>query len=135
MKGLEAINAVNGWSMAVLGVLIVFSGLVVLSIAISQLKKVIDLWENRGKLFSKNGNGEPAKEDADDFSNGWPEDIHEIAGRYRPLFESLGDSFILADLYKLCEEKKYPHPYLTIRQFRQEQILTPIGDGRFTWSV
>ncbi|MBL0731242.1 MAG: OadG family protein, partial [Desulfosarcina sp.] len=41
MYGFEAISAYNGWSMSIVGVLIVFSGLVILSITISQIHKVL----------------------------------------------------------------------------------------------
>ncbi|MEN8212519.1 MAG: OadG family protein [Thermodesulfobacteriota bacterium] len=53
MYGLEAINANNGWSIAVVGVTIVFSGLVMLSFVISQLHKILDLWKNPVKIKDK----------------------------------------------------------------------------------
>ena len=138
MTGLEAINASNGWSMAVLGSVIVFSGLVILSLAISQLKKVVDFLEKREKG--------PGQKDtpADDTiiptedslsSDTFPEDIHETALLYKPLFEKLGDTFQLSELYRLSQEGKYPHPHLTVKALREAQILTPMGDGYFKWSL
>ncbi len=50
MYGLDAIIANNGWAIALVGITIVFSGLVSLSIAISFLHKVLYLYENP-KLF------------------------------------------------------------------------------------
>lgn len=50
MYGLEAINANNGWAISVVGVTIVFSGLVMLSLVISQLHKVLAIWEDPSKL-------------------------------------------------------------------------------------
>ena len=49
MYGIQAINAHNGWAMALAGALIVMSGLSVLSFIISQLHKVLALLENRKK--------------------------------------------------------------------------------------
>ena len=46
MYGLEAINTANGWAISVVGISIVFSGLVTLSIIISQLHRVLNIWEN-----------------------------------------------------------------------------------------
>ena len=49
MYGIQAINAHNGWSMAIAGALIVMSGLSILSLIISQLHKGLALMENRHK--------------------------------------------------------------------------------------
>lgn len=133
MYGLEAINAHNGWSMAIVGATIVFAGLVALSFAISQLKRLIEIWENRNKLTNKNGiPNENAEAKGIELPDHWPEDIHEAAGLYEPLFKKLGDSFPLANLYKLSEKNNYPHPHLTIKRLREAQILIPVGDGNFT---
>ena len=133
MHGLEAINAQNGWSMALVGATIVFTGLVVLSFAISQLKKLIEIWENRKKLNNKHSmTNETVKKKEIELPDHWPEEIHEAAGLYEPLFKKLGDSFSLADLYKLSEKNNYPHPHLTIKRLREAQILIPVGDGDFT---
>ena len=45
MTGLEAISAHNGWSIAAVGITIVFTGLTMLCIILSQLYKVLDFWE------------------------------------------------------------------------------------------
>ena len=47
MYGLEAIAQHNGWVQSILGISIVFSGLVLLSFAVSQIHKILDLWDNR----------------------------------------------------------------------------------------
>ena len=46
MYGFDAINANDGWSIAAVGIIIVFTGLVLLSFIISQLYKVLDFIEN-----------------------------------------------------------------------------------------
>lgn len=45
--GLEAIATHNGWAMAATGALIVFFGLVLLSTTISQLYRIIDLFDKK----------------------------------------------------------------------------------------
>ncbi len=47
MHGLEAIAQCNGWNIAMTGIIIVFSGLAILSFAISQLHKILGLWEGK----------------------------------------------------------------------------------------
>ncbi len=133
LYGLEAIAAHNGWSMAIAGATIVFAGLVVLSLAISQLKQLITIWENRSKLTNKNDmSNENTEAKEIELPEHWPEDIHEAANLYEALFKKLGDSFPLSDLYTLSKKHNYPHPHLTIKRLREAQILIPVGDGNFT---
>ena len=135
MNGLEAINACNGWSMAVVGASIVFSGLVVLSLAISQLKKVIAYIEGKGSVSEQEpgdkaaGPEKSAKPVLPDHDLG---DLDQVVHFYQPLFQKLGETFQLSELYRLTMEGNFPHPHLTIKLFRQANILTPVGDGTFT---
>jgi hypothetical protein len=50
LYGLEAINAHKGWAILVVGVSIVFTGLVTLSALISQLHKLVALYDDPGKI-------------------------------------------------------------------------------------
>jgi hypothetical protein len=118
--------------MAIVGAMIVFTGLVVLSLAISQLKKLITMVENRQKPTDKSGMpDEKSEKDNIQLPERWPEDIHEAADLYEPLFNKLGDAFPLAELYRLSEEHNYPHPHLTIKRLREARMLIPAGDGIF----
>ncbi len=135
MQGLEAINAVNGWSMALLGASIVFTGLVVLSLAISQLEKVVKFIESRQGLLTQDQDQPQVKALQKGVAappDHFPEDMDQAVHLYNPLFEKLGDTFQLSELYKLTKENNFPHPHLTIKLFRQAQILVPVGDGSFT---
>lgn len=53
MIGIENITNNNGWAMAAVGASIVFLGLVVLSFVISQIHKILKLWEELEYLKSK----------------------------------------------------------------------------------
>lgn len=155
MYGIEAINEANGWSLAALGILVVFSSLVILSIIISQLHKVLILWEKRKNLWP--GNQIPEKSEAPESQQPHPEigdekesspsgetqalphphtspeDINEIAAIWAPLALELGDPFRLTDLYKTAAKHNFPHPHLTINRLRRENIILPADDGMFTF--
>jgi Na+-transporting methylmalonyl-CoA/oxaloacetate decarboxylase gamma subunit len=65
--GIENITSNNGWAMAAVGATIVFLGLVVLSFVISQIHKVLKLWEDREKYLDRFKKKAPAagEEDTD----------------------------------------------------------------------
>ena len=138
MQGFEAISHYNGWAMAIVGASIVFSGLVVLSFAISQIHRLLMFWEDRdiylqrtrnfkNRILNKNHKGLIKEESLLD-------DINITAQAYIPLVDQLGKSFQLVDLYHLAQENDLPHPHLTITKFRNEKLIIPEGDGFFTWS-
>jgi hypothetical protein len=51
--GIENITNNNGWAMAAVGASIVFMGLVVLSFVISQIHKLLNLWDEREKFIER----------------------------------------------------------------------------------
>jgi len=138
LYGLEAINAANGWAMAAVGAIIVFSGLVVLSFVISQLNRILSFWENLISNFKKNHKTKQTDELQDEDNavvpHRIPSDIKEAARYYSHLIEDLDQPFELTRLYEISQQKGFPHPHITISNFRQANILLPAGDGLFTWS-
>ncbi len=123
--------------MAIAGASIVFSGLVILSLAISQLHKLLTMWENKGNFFNRNKQTSVnSTEEVLDLN--LPErffsDINEAARLYHPLVEKLGQPFQLVQLYEVSREKGFPHPHLTISLLRQAKVLVPEGDGVFFWN-
>jgi hypothetical protein len=130
--GFDAISASNGWSMALVGILIVFSGLVILSFAISQIHKLLNILEKRESA------PEPIPVETGSSQEGFPDrcpsDIREVARYFQPLIDQLPSPFALADLYDAATKKKFPHPHLTIRCLREAGILVPLGEGQFTWN-
>ena len=124
MIGLNAISAHNGWAMALIGTIIVMGGLSVLAFIISQMHKVIGLFEKK--------RAEPhVALQASDINI--LTDLETTARMYRPLTEELGDSFHLAQLYRIFEKESLPHPHLTIRALRAAKYLQSGGDGLFSW--
>jgi len=125
MLGLEAISAHNGWAMAVTGIIIVMAGLSILAFIISQLHKIIGLFEEKKK--AAHHVAEPP-EDIDILS-----DPDATARMYKPLTADLGDRFHLIQLYRIFETANLPHPHLTISVLREAEYLQPEGEGLFSW--
>lgn len=124
--------------MAAVGAIIVFSGLVVLSFVISQLNKILSFWENLISNFKKNHQAKQTHElqgeDNSAVPHRIPSDIKEAASYYSHLIEDLDQPFELTRLYEISQQKGFPHPHITISNFRQANILVPAGDGLFTWN-
>lgn len=124
--------------MAVVGASIVFSGLAVLSLVISQIHKLLSFWDNKFRYFDKSAEEAPAPEIAEEKAPPapalCPSNLPAMATLYRPLVESLDSPFQLIDLYNLAQDRDFPHPHLTITCFRQANFLMPEGDGYFTWN-
>ncbi len=137
MYGVHAISTHNGWAMAIAGALIVFSGLVVLSTAISQLHKILLFLENKYAGFRNNNkiqeDDEPEEQPELALPTIFPTELDEIACLYQPLIEEIGETFYLSDLYKIAKENNFPHPHITFTAFRDAKILIPYGDGVFSW--
>ena len=135
MYGFQAITHYNGWAMAVAGALIVFSGLALLCIVISQLYKLVALWENRGREASAGPEADTAASGADEVAvpSRLTGDAAETARYYRPLIERLDSPFPLRELYQASVENDFPHPHISIRQLREAGFLVARGDGMFGW--
>ena len=137
MYGFHAISTHNGWAMSIAGALIVFSGLVVLSAAISQIHKILLFFENKYAGFRNNKkiqeNDEPEEQPDLVLPTIFPTELDEIACLYQPLIKEIGETFYLSDLYKIAKENNFPHPHITFTAFRDAKILIPYGDGVFSW--
>jgi hypothetical protein len=138
--GLENIAINNGWSQALLGISIVMTGLVILSIAISQIHKLVEFWENRAKKSEaepdavRSGTARTVDGLTLDVPDQCPADIGQVAALYRPIVEPLGPTFELRELYQNAVRFDMPHPHITIRCLREAGVLLPQGDGRFSWN-
>ncbi len=146
MYGLEAISANNGWAMAITGPLIVMSGLTILSIIISQLHKVVAVFDKKAEqtaepvVKGKKGEQTPkppagnAGRDEISVPKILPSNIFETAEIYQVLIDKLEQPFELRDLYQAAGQHDFPHPTLTVSRFREAGILTSEGEGLFTWN-
>ena len=133
--GIANIAANNGWSMAFLGAGIVMTGLIILSLAISQIHKLVDMWEKR-----KQKQSEPPVADAPETESpkpaetaACPVNLDELTVLYQALTEPLGSPFELKTLYRVAAESDLPHPHITIRCFREAGHLIMAEEGLFAW--
>ncbi|UCD78651.1 MAG: OadG family protein [Desulfobacterales bacterium] len=124
--------------MALVGAAIVFSGLVVLSFVISQIHKILNLWDKRDELLTR-----PKEKFRPDGAQTVAGPVYrerrlptvdELVSIYRPLVEQLKEPFDLVQLYEISYKMDLPHPNLSINKLREANILVAQGDGRFTWS-
>ncbi len=135
MYGLEAISANNGWAMAIIGPLIVMSGLIVLSIIISQLHKLVAIFDKKAKQTTEPPTKSKVKsKDEISVPNILPNDILETAKIYQMLIDKLEQPFELRDLYQVAEQNNFPHPILTVSRLRDAEILISEGEGLFIWN-
>ena len=138
--GLDNIVLNNGWSQAFVGASIVMTGLVILSIAISQIHKLVEFWENRSQKPAP----EPKTPSLDTATTvdhvtlevplQCPADINQTAALYKPLVDQIGTPFELKELYQRAVLFDLPHPHITLKCLREAGILSPQGDGMFRWN-
>jgi hypothetical protein len=136
--GIDNITANNGWAMALVGATIVFSGLVVLALVISQIHKILNLWEKRDEVFARRKE-KSRPDEAQTVAGSVYKERHlpavdELVSIYRPLVEQLKEPFDLVQLYEISNKMDLPHPNLSINKLREANILVARGDGTFTWS-
>jgi hypothetical protein len=130
--GLNAITAQNGWAMAFAGALIVFSGLVVLALAIAQLHKLLNLIEKNSSSAADDLDATIAETEAAAGPFG---DVSVLSGVYGSLASELGETFQLSELFALAQAKDLPHPHFSIKTLREGLYLMPQGDGVFKWEA
>ena len=138
MFGFDNISANNGWAMAAVGATIVFLGLVVLSFVISQIHKILELWEKRGKtgvpLKAEPVPPETPKIKSPVYKVPQLPTVNDLISIYRPLVEQLKEPFELSQLYEISHKMNLAHPHLSIKQLWAENVLIAQGDGTFTWN-
>ena len=125
--------------MAVVGAMIVFLGLVVLSYVISQIHKILKLWDEREKYLDRFKKKIPADEieefDLPVYKTRRLPTVAELAKTYRPLVEKLEEPFELPQLFEIANNMDLPHPHLSMQRLQEADILVAQGDGTFTWNT
>ena len=135
MYGIEAITAHNGWAMAVAGVIIVFSGLVVLSTTIAQFHKLLNFWENRDSFYQRLAN----RRSKDGITGALAPSLklshtlRDSARQYKLITSRIGEPFALPKLINLAELSGLPNPHATINDLIQAGLIVPDGQGYFLW--
>src|SRR6056297_1504342 len=108
MTGIEAIVHHNGFSMAAVGITIVFTALVTLSILIAQLHKLLILWDNR-KTWVAKARGlvrGAAKTSGTEQPPPLKRDLHDLneeARQFNMLIRTMGEPFALPELIRMAQ--------------------------------
>ena len=131
VTGMDAITANNGWAMAVTGAIIVMCGLSILSFLISQLHKIIALFEKKPQAPTPR----PSAAASEKPGLLILDDMAATARIYQSISACLGEKFELTKLYQMFNKESLPHPHLTIRTLRESGYLYPAGDGLFSWKT
>nr|WP_320013830.1 OadG family protein [uncultured Desulfobacter sp.] len=135
LYGLEAINAHNGWAISVVGVTIVFTGLVSLSVLISQLHKLVSLYNDPGRitqLFALKSKsavkaGIPKKHLV------LTEAQKKICRQYNLLAQTMDDVISLPKLLRMAELSGLKDPHANINFLLKSGILCADDQGYFRW--
>lgn len=139
MYGLEAINANNGWAISAVGITIVFSGLVSLSLVISQLHKVLALYEDPSKLKAlfqgKKKENQPEEDTEEAIDIVLTQSEKETFKQFALLVRTMEDNFSLPRLLHLAKISGVKDPYTNLNTLLKIKIIVPVSDGFFTWNT
>ena len=143
MYGLDAINANNGWAISVVGVTIVFSGLVTLSFVISQLHKVLAFWEDPSKFkarFKKKQSVAQIEQSLEEEISEavsspavFTDSQKEAARQFALLVRTMEDHFSLPRLLHLARISGVKDPCVNLNSLLETRLIVPDGSGFFTW--
>ena len=135
LYGFEAINTYNGWAISVVGVSIVFTGLVSLSALISQLHKLVALYDNPGKI--KNLFAPKPKTAA---KTAPPKKImvlteaqKQVCQQYNLLARTMDDVISLPKLLRMAELSGLKDPHANMTVLIKAGILCEDEQGYFRW--
>lgn len=118
-----------------MGVSIVFIGLILLSLCISQLHKIIDFWENIGKdqdTHRKKYITPPRESSA--FQTPVLDEDSETIRQYKVLVDRLEQPYSLPDLLEFAERVGLYNPHSTINYLLEKKIIIPDKNGYFIWT-
>lgn len=134
MTGLENISANNGWAIVCIGISIVLSGLAFLSFAISQLHKILNLWDQRGSWFKKSKvEKEEAQKGQEPPVLNLSGDVQENIRNFKLLTAKLGEPFALPKLIEYSEKRGLKNPHSALNTLLTAKIIVPDGNGYFKW--
>lgn len=139
LYGLDAISASNGWAISVVGISIVFTGLVSLSAVISQLHKLVNLFENPGKIKAMFAS-KPAKETGEGMVGAGEKELpvlteaqKQVCHQYALLAGTMDDVLSLPGLLHRAELSGLKDPHANISVLLKAGILEADGNGYYCW--
>ena len=135
MVGLEAIAQHNGWAISSIGALIVFTGLVVLSFAVSQIHRLLQLWDNRARYLRPKRSVQPeGLTDAKQQDTVLSREDRIAARQIKLLIERIEDPFSLPRLFELCQKVGLARSRGRINRLIEAGLIVPDEGGGLSWS-
>ncbi|TWI74186.1 oxaloacetate decarboxylase gamma subunit [Desulfobotulus alkaliphilus] len=136
--GLDAIASHNGWEMAFLGILIVFTCLSLLAFSISRLHRILAFFDARKDRKSVKKGG-PVTEGASVSDR--PETpalkgfagFQEACGSYALLAEKMGSPLSLPGLLEQAEKRGIARSHAILADLVRTGVLKPDGRGFYVW--
>lgn len=120
--------------MAAVGISIVFTGLVVLSLAISQLHKILAFWEDRDSFYERFRKKQDKKPAIEDSCIVVPGNIQEPARNFKMLADRMDEPFALPKLLEDAVRCGMAHPHSTLNKLILSDIIIPDGEGYYRWN-
>ncbi len=135
MPGLDAIAQHNGWAMALIGALIVFLGLVVLSFAVSRIHMLLAFWENRSAHVDrlKNGLGSNGATGIVSESDRMLPGRQSAVRQLKLIVDRIGEPFSLPKLLDLAEKAGMARARTVADDALGARIIIPDGSGNYIW--
>ncbi len=132
---IEAITKHNGWAMAFMGICIVFTGLVLLSITLSQLHKILDLWDKRSDFFDNYKEKKKLKAEQIEAYSKLTVDgmLENNAKQFNILAQTMNEPFALPGLLDLALKRGLYKPHSAINQMLEIKLIIPDGEGYYFW--
>jgi hypothetical protein len=134
MTGLDAISACNGWSLAAVGISIVFTGLVILSLTIAQLHKILAFWENRDQFYARLRKKRDEEPTAEEMCIAVPGDIQESVRNFKMLSDRMVEPLSLPKLLESAVLCGVANPHSTLDKLILHDIIVPDGEGYCRWN-
>lgn len=119
--------------MSFVGALIVFSGLVLLSFVVSQIHRLLQVWDNRKKYWNRL---KKIGQQQDKTGTGLQNDVlsqeaKTAARQLKLLIERIGEPFPLPRLIEFSENAGLKRPMPMINEMLGAGLIVPDGKGCF----
>ena len=132
MYGLENISAHDGWAISLVGITIVFTGLMLLSLTIAQLHKILNIWENKDKYINNHKTSTHPEATVTPTPLIPIKDLETIR-QYKLIVDRLEHPFSLPKLLDLAIKVGLDRPHSTINNLIVKKIIVSDGKGYFIW--
>ena len=132
MFGFEAIIAHDGLGISVIGISVVFVSLILLAFAVSQIHKIIALWDKRHRFKKPRQKKDQKAAPVQDPTV--PQDIQRASRQFKLLIEWIGEPFPLPKLLYLSEKCGLYRPHSTINELLKCELIIPDENGYYVWN-